>query len=97
MLDDNGQSVMIDIEGVMFFDVEWEHAFTKMRLGDAYGELGINVELDPARMHFYELAQSLSLIEGPLRILQTDFPDKPFMRMLVSIHTDKVLRLTRAC
>lgn len=96
MLDDNGRSVMIDLEGVMFFDVEWEHAFTKMRLGDAYGELGIDVELDPARMHFYELAQSLSLVEGPLRILQTDFPDKPFMRMLVSIHTDKVLRLTQA-
>jgi hypothetical protein len=94
MLDDHCRPVIIDIEGVMFFDIEWEHAFTRMRLGDAYEKLGVEVELDAARMDLYDLAQSLSLVEGPLRILETDFPNKPFMRMLVSIHTEKVLRLT---
>jgi hypothetical protein len=65
-----------------------------MRLGDAYEKLGVEAELDVARLELYDLAQSLSLVEGPLRILQTDFPNKPFMQMLVSIHTEKVLRLT---
>lgn len=40
-----------------------------MRLGDAYEKLGVEVELDAARMDLYDLAQSLSLVEGPLLIL----------------------------
>jgi Phosphotransferase enzyme family len=94
MLDDDGRPVIIDIEGVMYFDAEWEHEFTKMRFGEACDQLGIDVDLDPARLDFYELARSLSLVEGPLRILETDFPDKDFMRGIVTWHTDKVLRLS---
>ncbi|MET8372756.1 phosphotransferase [Micromonospora profundi] len=31
-----GEPVMIDIEGLAYFDVEWEHAWLQMRFGDAY-------------------------------------------------------------
>lgn len=96
MLDGEGRPVIIDIEGVMFFDVEWEHEFTRMRFGQSYEALGIEVELDPARMALYELARSLSLVEGPLRILETDFPHRDFMRSIVTVHTAKVLRLCGA-
>jgi len=96
MLDSDGRPVIIDIEGVMFFDAEWEHEFTRMRFGSSYEALGIDVELDPERMALYELARSLSLVEGPLRILETDFPDREFMRGIVTWHTGKVLRLSGA-
>ena len=96
MLDGDGRPVIIDIEGVMFFDAEWEHEFTRMRFGASYEALGIDVQLDPARLAFYELARSLSLVEGPLRILETDFPHRDFMRGIVTWHTGKVLRLSAA-
>lgn len=95
MLDAAGRPVIIDIEGVMYFDAEWEHAFTEMRLGPAYADLGA-FELDPARLAFYVLAQSLSLIEGPLRIADTDFPGRAFMLELAAGHTKKVLQLVAA-
>jgi aminoglycoside phosphotransferase (APT) family kinase protein len=31
MIDDAGQVVLIDIEGITSFDVEWEHAFLELR------------------------------------------------------------------
>jgi hypothetical protein len=94
LLDGNQRPVIIDIEGLMFFDVEWEHAFLKMRFAEMYDALEMQIELDPVRMAFYELAQSISLVEGPLRILDTDFPDKAFMQRIIAIHTDNIIRLS---
>ncbi len=31
----DGSPVLIDIEGAMYFDVEWEHVFLRIRLGEA--------------------------------------------------------------
>ncbi len=95
MLDAAGRPVIIDIEGVMYFDAEWEHAFTEMRLGPVYSDLG-TFDLDPARRSLYVLAQSLSLIEGPLRIAETDFPGRAFMLEIAAGHTKKVLQLVAA-
>jgi hypothetical protein len=64
-----------------------------MRFRKAYAGLCIGLDLDPARLDFYELARSLSLVEGPLRILETDFPNRAFMQGIVTWHTGKVLRL----
>ena len=91
---DDGRPVLIDIEGLMFFDIEWEHAFLRMRFGNQYGPLQVS-GLDPARLRFYEFAQSLSLIEGPLRIVDGDFPDRDFMLGIAAWHTDKVLRVVQ--
>lgn len=96
MLDAAGRPVIIDIEGVMYFDAEWEHAFTEMRLGAAYADLDARFDLDPARTGLYVLAQSLSLIEGPLRIADTDFPGRAFMLEIAAGHTKKVLQLVVA-
>ena len=74
----------------MYFDVEWEHAFTEMRFGDEYPRIGID-GLDERRMAFYRLAQPLSLIEGPLRLADTDFPDREFMLGIADWHTHLVL------
>jgi Phosphotransferase enzyme family len=78
----DGQPVVIDIEGVMFFDVEWEHVFLALRFGDSYRWLKAD-GLDETRLRFYALAMHLSLIAGPLRLLAGDYPDRePFLRII---------------
>ncbi|MDG4801903.1 aminoglycoside phosphotransferase [Micromonospora sp. WMMD980] len=73
-----GEPVMIDFEGLTWFDVEWEHVWLRLRFGDDYPALR-PVPLDADRLEFYRYAQVLSLIEGPLRIAGTDFPDRRWM------------------
>jgi aminoglycoside phosphotransferase (APT) family kinase protein len=90
LVDGQGRPVLIDIEGAMFFDVEWEHAFTSMRFGSAYAPLR-QPGLDTARLDFYRLAHSLALIEGPLRIADGDFPGRGFMLGIADWHIGQVL------
>ncbi|MEU8001710.1 phosphotransferase [Catellatospora sp. NPDC049111] len=90
LVDGQGRPVLIDIEGAMFFDVEWEHAFTSMRFGSAYAPLR-QPGLDTARLDFYRLAHSLALIEGPLRIADGDFPGREFMLSIADWHIGQVL------
>ncbi|MGC4868529.1 phosphotransferase family protein [Micromonospora sp. DT53] len=85
-----GEPVVIDIEGLSYFDVEWEHAWLQMRFGEAYPALR-PVDLDPDRLELYRYAQVLSLIEGPLRIADTDFPDRRWMRDLAEWNITKAL------
>ncbi|MGV9253113.1 phosphotransferase family protein [Streptomyces sp. NPDC003697] len=74
----SGHPVLIDIEGLMFFDVEWEHVFLQLRFGDQYPVLS-RPGLDPARLDLYMLAMRLSLVAGPLRLLDGDFPHRALM------------------
>jgi hypothetical protein len=62
-IDDLGRPVVVDIEGAMYFDVEWEHAFLRLRFGRHYDWLRVS-GLDERRMSLYALALDLSLIEG---------------------------------
>lgn len=87
----DGEPIIIDIEGPAYFDVEWEHAFLRLRFGDAYPALR-PVDVDPARMALYEYAQTLSLIEAPLRIADTDFPDRQWMLNLADWNINKALQ-----
>ena len=85
-----GEAVMIDIEGCAFFDIEWDHAWLQMRFGDTYRSLH-PVAIDEARLELYQYAQTLSLIEGPLRIADTDFPDRQWMLDLAEWNITKAL------
>ncbi|MEU3116044.1 aminoglycoside phosphotransferase [Micromonospora chalcea] len=88
-----GEAVMIDFEGLTYFDVEWDHAWLQMRFGEAYSALR-PVDLDPHRLELYRYAQTLSLIEGPLRIADTDFPDRKWMLDLAEWNITKALAAT---
>jgi hypothetical protein len=97
LIDDDGRPVLIDIEGLMFFDIEWEHALCRTRFGRAYEPLRA-AGLDEARLRFYEFARALSLIEGSLRVADGDVPDRnvPGRDVMLGIAADnagKVLRL----
>ncbi len=91
LLDGAGRPVLIDLEGLTFFDVEWEHAFLRMRFKTArYRLLGLDAP-DEARVSLYLLAQRISLIEGPLRIADTDYPDRQWMLDLAEYQVGRVL------
>lgn len=94
LLDDAGRPVLIDIEGLAFFDAEWEHAFLEMRFGEQYEALRLPA-LDPARLRLYRLALHLSLVAGPLRLLDGDFPDRAFMLEIAATHTERALGYVR--
>ncbi len=77
-----GEPVLIDVEGTMFFDVEWEHVFVRLRFGDLYRSLEVP-GLDGARLGLYAWAQRLSLVAGPLRLLEGGFADRRVLEGIV--------------
>jgi hypothetical protein len=97
LIDDRGEPVLIDIEGLMFFDVEWEHVFLELRFGRHYRALRAAGpgELDEERLRLYRLAMHLSLIAGPLRLLDGDFPDREPMLRIVDYNVEKALAYVR--
>jgi hypothetical protein len=95
LVDDRGEPVLIDIEGAMYFDVEWEHVFLEIRFREHYGRLRVD-GLDERRMELYRLAQHLSLVAGPLRLLDGDFPERKFMMAIAEQHTADALRFLRS-
>jgi hypothetical protein len=94
-IDDAGEPVVVDIEGAMYFDVEWEHVFLRLRFGRDYERLRVS-GLDEQRMRLYALALDLSLIEGPLRLLDGDYPDREEMLAIAGWAVDRVLRTANA-
>lgn len=74
----------------MFFDIEWEHAFLQLRFGGHYRWLRAS-GLDDQRLRFYRLALHLSLIAGPLRLLDGDFPDREPMMKIAEHNTGEAL------
>jgi len=91
-VDAHGNPVVIDIEGLMYFDVEWEHVFLRIRLHDGYRPLAVD-GLDEDRLALYMLAQRLSLTAGPLRLLDGDFPDRAFMAGIAEYNLKQALAL----
>lgn len=87
-----GHAVLIDIEGLMYFDVEWEHVFLRIRFGERYAALS-RPGLDPGRLDLYLLAMRLSLVAGPLRLLDGDFPDRESMRGIAEHNLREALAL----
>lgn len=91
LVDRTGEPVLIDTEGLMFFDAEWEHVFLRPRFRDQYRHLGRG-GLDPRRLRFYDLAMRLSLVAGPLRLLDGDFPGRDGMRQIAEHNLRQALR-----
>ncbi len=87
------QSVLIDIEGLLFFDVEWEHVFLELRFHEHYRLLAGDMVLDQQRLDLYRLAIRLALVAGPLRLLDGDFPDREFMQQIAEGNLQAALAL----
>jgi hypothetical protein len=91
----DGTLALIDIEGLMYFDAEWEHVFLRLRFGRHYDALRTRgPALDEHRLRLYRLAMHLSLVAGPLRLLEVgDFPDPEFMRGIAAHNLEEALTM----
>jgi hypothetical protein len=90
VLDSRDQPVIVDIEGLMYFDVEWEHVFLRLRFDDHYRLLH-HADLDRDRLKLYRLAMHLSLVAGPMRLLDGDYPDRQIMMDIAEYNLRQVL------
>ncbi|NUP53804.1 MAG: phosphotransferase, partial [Catenulispora sp.] len=86
----DGAPVLIDIEGLMYFDIEWEHVFVRMRFGPHYDRLRRD-DLDEHRLRLYQLAMHIDLVAGPLRIADGDHPERQWFLDLADHHLQKAL------
>lgn len=92
-----GFPALIDIEGLLYFDVEWEHVFLALRFGPHYDALRPRtLDLDEHRIRLYRLAMHLSLVAGPLRLLDGDFPNPGPMRAIAESNLLRVLELLKS-
>ncbi|UQU65735.1 hypothetical protein COUCH_05290 [Couchioplanes caeruleus] len=66
--------------------------FLRIRLGRDYARLAAD-GLDEDRLALYMLTQRLSLTAGPLRLLDTDFPDRAFMAHIAEHNLTEALAL----
>ena len=89
----DSEPVLIDIEGLMYFDVEVDHTWMRMRFQHHYPPLH-NPNLDPVRMAYYQYTMHLDLVGGPLRIADGDFPDRDWMLGVADEHLQKALAYT---
>jgi hypothetical protein len=90
LLDPDGTPVLIDIEGLTYFDIEKEHVFTRMRFDHHYEALHRD-DLDEHRLHLYQLAMHVDLVAGPLRIAETDHPERQWFLAVADHHLHKAL------
>ncbi|MEU0584081.1 aminoglycoside phosphotransferase family protein [Streptomyces sp. NPDC006132] len=95
LLTPDGQPALIDIEGLMYFDVEQEHVFLRLRFGPHYDALRAP-GLDEARMRLYRLSMHLGLVSGPLTLIEGDFPHPERMREIAEHNLQQVLSLLRS-
>jgi hypothetical protein len=91
LLDSDGEPVLIDIEGAMYFDVEAEHVWMRMRFGEHYASLS-QAGLDQARLRLYQLCLHLDLVAGPLRIAGTSHPQREWFAGVAEHHLQRALR-----
>ena len=91
LLDRRGEPVLIDIEGAMYFDVETEHVWMRMRFGGHYAKLSQG-GLDENRLRFYQLCMHLDLVAGPLRIAGTSHPEREWFLSVAEHHLQRALQ-----
>ncbi|MEU0169359.1 phosphotransferase [Streptomyces iakyrus] len=95
LLTPDGQPALIDIEGLMYFDVEHEHVFLRLRFGRHYDALRAP-GLDEARLRLYRLAMHLGLVSGPLTLIEGDFPHPGRMREIAEHNLHQALSLLKS-
>ncbi|MFJ7292125.1 phosphotransferase family protein [Streptomyces collinus] len=95
LLTPGGQPALIDIEGLMYFDVEHEHVFLRLRFGPHYEALRVP-GLDEARLRLYRLSMHLGLVSGPLTLIEGDFPHPERMREIAEHNLHQALSLLKS-
>ncbi|WP_436528798.1 phosphotransferase family protein [Actinoplanes sp. HUAS TT8] len=90
MIGPDGEPVLIDIDDLKYFDVEWEHVYLRIRMHGDYPRLAVP-GLDEDRLALYMLTQRLSLTAGPLQLIEQGVPDPAFMRSVAEYNLEQAL------
>lgn len=90
-VDENLNTYLIDIESAMFFDIEYEHSFLKLRFGENYKYLTVN-NLDLDRLRFYKLHLHISCLSGALELKQKGYPDMDDVNGMIEHNFKQALR-----
>lgn len=83
---------LIDIDGALYFDPEYEHSFMEFRF-ENYGRYLKHSRLDPNRMAFYKLYHHISYSAGPHRLLQRGYPEAELVRQIMEYNTRSAYRI----
>lgn len=89
MVNESNKTFLIDIEGMKYFDLEYEHSFLELRFGDYYKYLKRN-DLDENRMLFYRFYHHISCIAGAHQLLKNDYYDVVEVKGMISYNYKKV-------
>ncbi|MCR8844286.1 phosphotransferase [Paenibacillus sp. SC116] len=89
-IDQQLEPCLIDIDGAMFFDIEFEHSFMAFRFDKLYPYFKNNA-LDRNRMLFYKMHHHISYAAGGLKLLHRNFPDRQLAESIVSFNSQCVL------
>jgi hypothetical protein len=90
LLDAADRPYLVDNEGLMYFDLEWEHAFLRLRFREHYGALRVD-GLDESRLRLYALCLHLSLVAGPLQLLDGSHPEQDVFADIMRSNLSAVL------
>lgn len=74
MVDRFNKIYLIDIEGMKFFDIEYEYSFLQLRFGKYYLDVA-SLSVDPNRMKYYKFYHHISCIEGGCYLINQDYYD----------------------
>ncbi len=66
----------------------------RLRFGNHYPRLA-SPALDPGRLRFYQLAQHLNLVAGPLRIADSGHPEREWFLEIADYHLGRALSFQR--
>ena len=92
LVDKQLRPYLIDLDGALYFDPEYEHSFLEFRFAN-YGRYFANSRLDPVRMAFYKLNHHLSYTAGAHRLLQRGYPDAEEVKGIMDYNRDQALRM----
>lgn len=91
MVDDNLKPYLIDIECLMYFDVEYEHSFMEFRF-DNYNDYLKEEDLDPIRLRFYKLHHHIACVTGACKLLSRGYPDKDELEGMIEYNLREALK-----
>lgn len=96
LIGDKLEPYLIDIEGAMFYDLEYEHSFLAFRFGRLYDSYLRSESLDCHRMNFYRLYHHISCATGGLKLMQRGFPNQALAESIYTFNLKSALALVGA-
>lgn len=94
MVNKKDQAYLIDIEGMKYFDLEYEHSFLELRFGEYYKYLK-REDLDMNRMNFYRFNHYIANITGAHQLLMKNYYDREDVEGMISYNYAKLEELLK--